>query len=119
VIALSLADWLLWGVGFFLTGLGAGYFAWLPRRRPDPKRDPRQRARRPGAREKVQVNDVPKPKKKFKAKDITTAQFDDKLEEILDRQTGGKLLSIAGVYEVLSEHFNNEVIEELEREHGS
>jgi hypothetical protein len=39
--------------------------------------------------------------------------FDTKLAEVI-KENAGTLLSIEGVYEVLSEHFNNEVIEELE-----
>ena len=36
--------------------------------------------------------------------------FDAKLEELLDECTGADLLAIPGLYEVVSEHFNNKVI---------
>lgn len=47
---------------------------------------------------------------------ITDQMFDDKLSEILKEQTGEQLLSITGIYEILAEHFNNEVIEEIEED---
>lgn len=45
---------------------------------------------------------------------VTTEMFDEALQELLSKETGSDLLSIPGVYEVLSEHFNNEVLEKLE-----
>lgn len=48
--------------------------------------------------------------------EITNEQFDRKLAEILDRDRASSLLSIPGVYEVLSEEYNNQVLEELEDE---
>ncbi len=48
--------------------------------------------------------------------EISNEEFDRKLEEILDKMTGGQLLAIPGLYEVVSEFLNNKVIEELERE---
>lgn len=45
---------------------------------------------------------------------ITTDQFDSKLIEILDGMTGAQLLNIPGVYEVVSEELNNNVIEAIE-----
>lgn len=47
---------------------------------------------------------------------ITDEMFDRKLIEILGKMTGAELLSISGVYEVVSEELNNQVIEELENE---
>ncbi len=47
---------------------------------------------------------------------VTQELFDEKLEEILDEQTGSTLLAIPGLYEVVSEHFNNQVLDELKRE---
>ncbi|NMB69834.1 hypothetical protein GYA27_01350 [candidate division WWE3 bacterium] len=47
---------------------------------------------------------------------ITTDVFDAKLVEILDGMTGAQLLSIPGVYEVVAEELNNEVIEAIEQE---
>ena len=41
---------------------------------------------------------------------VTTEQFDEILERLV-RDNSDTLLSIPGVYEVLSEHFNNEVLE--------
>lgn len=39
--------------------------------------------------------------------------FDAKLEEILDEMTGAQLLAIPGLYEVVSEELNNEVLRKL------
>lgn len=46
---------------------------------------------------------------------ITDEMFADKLGEICASED---LLSIPGVYEIVSDHFNNEVIEALQDEHG-
>jgi len=43
-------------------------------------------------------------------------EFDAKLEEILDDQTGSSLLLIPGIYEIVSEHFNNEILEAMEED---
>ena len=40
---------------------------------------------------------------------ITNHEFDEILEEIV-KEEGGDILSIPGVYEVLSEFYNNEVL---------
>ena len=49
-------------------------------------------------------------------KRVTDEQFDAKLVEILDRMSGSQLLSIAGIYEVVSEELNNEVLQAIEDE---
>jgi hypothetical protein len=45
---------------------------------------------------------------------ITDEKFYDKLEEILGRMNPGDILMIPGVYEVISEALNNDVLDELE-----
>lgn len=45
------------------------------------------------------------------ASDVTDEEFDKALEAILDEATGAELLAIPGLYEVVSEHFNNEAID--------
>lgn len=55
---------------------------------------------------------------KNKYEDMTNAEFDSILAEILDGMPGEALLAIPGVYEVVSEHFNNEVLERWEAERG-
>ena len=45
---------------------------------------------------------------------VTTEQFDAILEEIVGKMSAGALLAIPGVYEVLSEELNNEVLQRLE-----
>lgn len=45
------------------------------------------------------------------ASDVTQEEFDKALEAILDEATGSELLAIPGLYEVVSEHFNNEAID--------
>ena len=44
------------------------------------------------------------------------ADFDRILEEIMDEKPASALLTVPGVYEAVSEHFNNTVIERWERE---
>ena len=41
-------------------------------------------------------------------------EFDNKLVEVLKLETGDKLLNIPGINEILSEEFNNVVLQELE-----
>ena len=47
---------------------------------------------------------------------VTSEMYDAKLAEVLDEVGGSGLLAVPGVYEVVSEHFNNDVLEALERE---
>lgn len=42
---------------------------------------------------------------------ITDEMFDAMLVKILDETTGTELLSIPGVYEAVSEHYNNEILD--------
>ena len=42
---------------------------------------------------------------------ITTDQFDSALEGIIDGMTGAQILATEGVYEILSEALNNDVID--------
>lgn len=44
---------------------------------------------------------------------VTTEEFDAALEELLAEQSGAALLAVPGVYEVVSEHFNNDVIDRV------
>ena len=44
---------------------------------------------------------------------ISQQQFDETLQDILSEMKGSSLLDIPGVYEVVSEHFNNEVIRRI------
>jgi hypothetical protein len=41
---------------------------------------------------------------------VTDAMFDAELERILDTMSGGQLLAIPGIYEVVSEELNNAVL---------
>ena len=41
---------------------------------------------------------------------ITTEEFDHALSDLLDKLTGEQFMAIPGVYEVVSEHFNNEAL---------
>lgn len=43
---------------------------------------------------------------------ITQEQFNEALGSILSDMNGEQLLSIPGIYEVLSEHFNNDALAE-------
>jgi hypothetical protein len=44
-------------------------------------------------------------------KDCTSEQFYDHLIEAMGNYSSGELLAIPGVYEVLSEHLNNDALE--------
>ncbi len=44
--------------------------------------------------------------------DLTNEKFDSILLEIVGEQSSGQLLAIEGVYEILSEHFNDAVLED-------
>jgi hypothetical protein len=63
-----------------------------------------------------------KGRKRPDASDVTQEEFDKALEAILDDASGSELLAIPGLYEVVSEHFNNEAIdlarEEKEENNG-
>lgn len=52
----------------------------------------------------------------MKKHEISKEDFDRKLEEILDGETGASLLAIPGLYEVVSEYLNNEVLAALKLE---
>ena len=52
----------------------------------------------------------------MKTSDITQGQFDAVLGEILREHTGEQLLFIPGIYECVSEYFNNEVIDRIENQ---
>ncbi len=41
---------------------------------------------------------------------ITTEEFNRALSDILDKMTGEQFMTIPGVYEIVSEHFNNEAL---------
>ena len=47
---------------------------------------------------------------------ITNEMFDVKLQELIRKQSPAQLLAVEGLYELLTEHFNNQVLEELEKE---
>jgi len=43
--------------------------------------------------------------------ELTDEEFDEILTEIIDEHSGSSLLAITGVYEVLKEEFNNQVLD--------
>ena len=45
---------------------------------------------------------------------VTDEMFDEALMEIVDKQGITSLIRIEGVYELVKEHYNNEVLEKLE-----
>ena len=49
---------------------------------------------------------------------ITSEQFDEALEELVGDLLASEILIIPGIYEVLSEEFNNEVLFNLARAAG-
>jgi hypothetical protein len=50
---------------------------------------------------------------------VTAEKFDEKLREIIDHGPASSLLSVPGVYELLSEHHNNQVLDELMNDRGA
>ena len=46
---------------------------------------------------------------------VTTEMFDRKLREIVVRE-GANLVTVPGVYECVLEHFNNQILEEIEED---
>ena len=64
---------------------------------------------RPGYLGKIKAREI-------KIMKVTQGQFDQKLVEILSGMTGAQLLSIPGIYEILAEEFNNDVLDALNEE---
>ena len=48
--------------------------------------------------------------------EMTNDDFDRLLMEIMDESPASALLTIPGIYEIIAEYFNNEVLERWERE---
>jgi hypothetical protein len=46
--------------------------------------------------------------------DVSDEWFDETLRQIVSEQSAGQILAIPGVYEVLAEYFNNEVLSRWE-----
>lgn len=53
------------------------------------------------------------------AADVTQEEFDKALEVILDDASGSELLAIPGLYEIVSEYYNNEAIDVAREEKES
>ena len=52
--------------------------------------------------------------KEFNYNSINSEQFFNRLADIINRDSASSLLDISGIYEILAEHFNNEVLESFE-----
>ncbi len=50
---------------------------------------------------------------------VTDEMFREKLEQLVNETYASELISIPGVYEHLADHFNNDVLSELEAERDS
>ena len=50
----------------------------------------------------------------MRIEDVTQEQFDNELMDILGDMTAAQIIDIEGIYEILSEEFNNEVLSRLE-----
>lgn len=50
---------------------------------------------------------------------ITNQEFYDRLEKKLSGILAIEILGISGIYEILAEEFNNEIIEEFEKEQSN
>jgi len=51
-----------------------------------------------------------------KRKEITQEEFDDILNDILSEEKANQLLTIAGIYEIVSEEYNNKVLKRWEND---
>lgn len=51
-----------------------------------------------------------------KKQEIPHEVFYNKLEEIVNEMSGDEVLMIPGIYEILAEELNNEVLEELQKD---
>ena len=49
---------------------------------------------------------------------MTTEEFDSILIQLLQEMNASQLITIPGIYEIVSEHFNNEIIEKWEITEG-
>lgn len=47
---------------------------------------------------------------------VKQEDFDRVLSELLDEQPASHLLTVPGIYEVVSEHFNNDVLRRIKEE---
>lgn len=47
-------------------------------------------------------------------RDVSQADFDKKLEELVSKMSTAELLATPGIYEILSEELNNEVLKAIE-----
>ena len=54
----------------------------------------------------------------MKTQEITNEMFDNELMRILSEQRANQLIDIPGIYEILAEHYNNEIIDNLTTETG-
>lgn len=50
------------------------------------------------------------------SKEMTQEEFDNGLMNILGEMKASQLISIPGIYEILAEHFNNEIIDKWEED---
>jgi hypothetical protein len=48
---------------------------------------------------------------------ITDEEFDQLLIQIINEHPASNLLSIPGIYEILSEEFNNEILDRFEQQY--
>jgi hypothetical protein len=46
---------------------------------------------------------------------VTNEMFDEELEKVIEEASASTLIAIPGLYEVVREEFNNEILERLER----
>ena len=44
---------------------------------------------------------------------ITSEMFTEELERLVSQMTTGELMSLPGFYEIVSEHFNNDILDNL------
>ena len=68
-------------------------------------------------RDDVHVDEPPKFAKKDDYSWVTQAQFDEKLMDIVDRYSVSDIIqTVPNIHSEISEYFNNQVLEELEKE---
>jgi hypothetical protein len=54
---------------------------------------------------------------KYEDQGMTQAIFNSMLEDLVAGMSAGAILAVAGVYEILSEHFNNDIVEQWDNDH--
>lgn len=50
---------------------------------------------------------------------LTQEEFERRLSEMIDRKAASYLLTIPGIYDILSEEYNNDILDEWEKDQAA